>query len=132
MKLTSLIFHPKIPELIMSLWIVVWLTLLKPLRSNRVAAAVMNSGITLHKVLILYWVLWFRIYLARDHNWAATLYAIRRNPLCPDSVAEFYRDMLFNMDAKKLTDTFNILPWGKELTELYRERQARCGFESLI
>ena len=80
----------------------------------------------------LYPVLWIMHYLQKDTSWSVTSEHMRKNVFLPESFIVFYRDMIFNYSQDQLIRTFKLLPKSRRLTELYIERQKRCGFTPLL
>lgn len=86
----------------------------------------------IQKLHSMYPVAWIMHYLSRDNSWDETSRRMRKNVLLPESLINFYRDMIYNYSRDQLTETFKLLPCSKRLTQLYYERQIRCGFTPLL
>jgi len=123
------LFHQDVSERLLLKWMMFW-THVAPTTKTMLAA--MRMGMKLHRAYNSYLTSWIIYYLRRDTSWVHTESRIRMNPLCPDGARRLYSSIIFNQDPKDLQATLNIMPWTKKLTECYKQRQARCGFASLI
>jgi len=131
-RIISFLFNQSAPEFLLGLWALVWLPVLKRIKYPGLGAWVLSAGLWLHKVYNTYWTFWLCYYLERDTRWDATQMAMASNPLCPEGIQVFYRDLLFEAEPGEVTQVFGVLPWTKRVTRLYRARQERCGFKALV
>lgn len=131
-RVVNFLFDKSVPEALLGLWALLWLPVLKLVRIPEFGIVVLKLGIRLHKMYNSYWTFWLCYYLRRDIRWDATRIAMKSNPLCPDSLLLFYRDLLFNAEPVEVKEVFKVLPWSEQVTALYRSRQDRCGFKALV
>ena len=131
-RLINFLFEPSVPELLLAAWVRTCLPIVKRIPSPEFGLFVMKMGMHIHKTYNSYWTFWLCYYLRQDTRWAATQTRMRANPLCPDSVTECYKELVFDAEPEEITRLFSVLPWTPRLTELYRSRQQRCGCKALI
>lgn len=127
--IVNTLFHPDVSEYLLKRW-VLSLTSIAP--TAKTLLVVVHIGMKLHRAYNSYLTSWVIYYLRRDTSWVHTESRMHLNAFCPDSARGLYSSIIFNQDPKDLQATLNIMPWTKKLTECYKQRQARCGFASLL
>jgi hypothetical protein len=128
----TIVFHQNTSEQLLGIWVKFWCKIAFYIPSTKFFLFTVRAGMKLHRIYNAYTTSWIMYYLRRDNGWPTTDRIMFKNPLCPDGARRLYRSIIFNQDPKDLQATLNIMPWTKKLTECYKQRQARCGFASLI